>query len=90
MFIHALSENTVMLRIARKAGAMVDRAGSESDAYLTLPHETLASRMEQWVGEGAASIDYRLKQQARLVGSLVDAIGEVKSGIGDTGDTAKD
>jgi RimJ/RimL family protein N-acetyltransferase len=90
LFIHALSENTVMLRIARKAGAMVDRAGSESDAYLKLPHETLASRMEQWVGEGAASIDYRLKQQARLVGSLVDAIGEVKSGIGGTGDTAKD
>jgi len=91
LFIHALSENTAMLRIARKAGAKVERAGSESDAFLKLPHETLASQMEQWVGEGAAALDYRLKQQARLVDTLIDAIGEVKSGIGkSTGQAAKD
>lgn len=91
LFIHALSENTAMLRIARKAGAKVERAGSESDAYLKLPHETLASQVEQWVGEGAAALDYRLKQQARLVDSLIDAIGEVKSGIAKSpGRTAKD
>ena len=79
LFIHALSENTVMLRIARRAGATVERAGSESDAYLKLPHETLASQVEQWVGEGAAVIDYRLKQQARLVDTLLDGISEPKS-----------
>ncbi len=90
LFIHALSENTVMLRIARKAGAMVDRAGSESDATLKLPNETLASQVEQWVGQGAAEIDYRIKQQARMVDTLVDAIGEVKTGVGKTGHTAKD
>lgn len=82
LFIHALSENTAMLRIARKAGATVQRAGSESDAYLQLPHDTLASKVEQWVGEGAAEIDYRLKQQAHLVDSLVDALNEAKAGIG--------
>lgn len=85
LFIHALSENTVMLRIARKAGALVDRAGSESDACLTLPNETLASQMAQWVGEGAAKIDYHLKRQARLVDTWVGAIDEVKSGISKTG-----
>ena len=37
MFIHALSENTPMLRIARHAGARVQREGSESEAYLQLP-----------------------------------------------------
>lgn len=84
LFIHALSENTAMLRIARKAGATVERAGSESDAYLKLPHETLASKVEQWVGEGAAEIDYRFKQQAHLVDTLVGAINEVKAGIGKT------
>ena len=81
LFIHALSENTAMLRIARKAGATVERAGSESDAYLKLPPDTLASQVEQWVGEGAAEIDYRLKQKAHLVDSLLDAINEVKTGI---------
>ena len=82
LFIHALSENTAMLRIARKAGARVERAGSETDAFLKLPHDTLASQVEQWVGQGAAEIDYRLKQQAHVVDSVIDAIGEVRSGLG--------
>ena len=37
MYIHALTENTAMLKIARNAGATVERSGSESDAYLKLP-----------------------------------------------------
>ena len=91
LFIHALSENTTMLRIARRAGAKVERAGSESDAYLQLPNNTLASQLEQWVGDGAAEIDYRLKQQARLIDSVIDAIDEVKTGINNTsGGAAKD
>lgn len=94
MFIHALSENTTMLHIARRAGAVVQRDGSESEAFLKLPHDTLASRMEQWVGDGAAEIDYRLKQHARLVDDLLDVIGEVRQGVsgrtGRTGRAAKD
>jgi RimJ/RimL family protein N-acetyltransferase len=88
LFIHALSENTAMLRIARKAGARVERAGSETDAYLKLPHDTLASKVEQWVGEGAAELDYRLKRQAHLVDSLIDAIGAVKANMGKTNSPA--
>jgi ribosomal protein S18 acetylase RimI-like enzyme len=91
MFIHALSENTTMLHIARRAGAVVQRDGSESEAFLKLPHDTLASRMEQWVGDGAAELDYRLKQQARLVDDLLEVIGEVRQGVsGRTGRAAKD
>ncbi|MBL8352616.1 MAG: GNAT family N-acetyltransferase [Burkholderiaceae bacterium] len=82
LFIHALSENTAMLRIARKAGAQVERAGSESEAYLKLPADTLASKVEQWVGDGAAELDYRLKQQAHLVDALIDAIGDVRAHLG--------
>jgi RimJ/RimL family protein N-acetyltransferase len=81
LFIHALSENTVMLRIARRAGGIVHRSGSESDAYVQLPHDTLASKLAQWVGDGAAEVDYHLKQQARVVDAVIDAIGEVKSGM---------
>jgi len=85
LFIHALSENTAMLRIARKAGATVQRAGSESDAYLKLPPETLASQVEQLVGEGAAALDYQFKQQARFVDAMMDAISEVRTGVGKSG-----
>ena len=88
MFIHALSENTAMLHIARRAGAVVQRDGSETDAFLTLPPDTLASRMEQWVGEGAAALDYQFKQQGHLVDNLIDVIGEVRQGL--AGRAAKD
>ncbi len=88
MFIHALSENTTMLHIARRAGAVVQRDGSESEAFLKLPQDTLASRMEQWVGDGAAELDYRLKQQGRLVDTFIDAIGDVRQGL--AGRAAKD
>jgi GNAT superfamily N-acetyltransferase len=91
MFIHALSENTTMLHIARRAGAVVQRDGSESEAFLKLPHETLASRVEQWVGEGAAALDYQLKQQSRLVDGVLDMIGEVRQGVSSQlGRAAKD
>jgi hypothetical protein len=70
-----------MLHIARRAGAVVQRDGSESEAFLKLPHDTLASRMEQWVGEGAAALDYQLKQQGLLVDGLIDVIGDVRQGL---------
>jgi RimJ/RimL family protein N-acetyltransferase len=89
LFIHALSENTAMLRIARRAGAKVERAGGESDAYLKLPPETLASQVEEIVGESAAALDYQLKQQARLVDAFMDAFVEVRDGVGRSG-PAKD
>lgn len=91
LFIHALSENTAMLKIARRAGAVVERSGSESDAYLKLPEDTLASQVEQWVGQHAASIDYQLKQQAHAMDGFLDAIGEVKANLGKLpGGTTKD
>lgn len=89
LFIHALSENAPMLRIARRAGARVERAGGESEAYLKLPPETLASQVEQIVGEGAAALDYQLKQQARRVDAFMDALAEVRAGVGRSG-AAKD
>lgn len=90
LYIHALSENTTMLRIARRAGAQVVRDGAESDAYLKLPPDTLASKVEQWVGESAAAIDYRVKQGAKGVDALLDAISEVRSGITKRGNSGKD
>jgi RimJ/RimL family protein N-acetyltransferase len=71
MFIHALSENTAMIRIARNAGATLERAGSETEAYLRLPPATLDSRMTELLEEQVAQADYRLKQQAkRFLGFL--------------------
>lgn len=79
LLIHALSENTPMLRIARAAGAEVVREGSESQALLKLPADTVASQVEQMVETGAAEWDYRLKQQARRMERLKAALSALSS-----------
>jgi GNAT superfamily N-acetyltransferase len=81
LFIHALSENTAMLKIAKNAGATVERDGSESEAWLRLPPETMASRVEQMIDDQAAEVDYQLKLNASRVQSLMDTISEVKAHI---------
>lgn len=81
MIIHALSENTAMLRIARKAGATVVREGSEAEARLRLPPETLGSHLEALVEQQAAEFDYQLKSQAQRLDQFVDMLVEVKQGL---------
>ena len=44
--IHALSENTAMLRIVRSAGATIERNGAESEARLKLPNEDMSTRLD--------------------------------------------
>jgi len=77
MLIHALSENAAMLNIARKAGARIERIGSESEAFLKLPLANLDSRMTEMVEEQMAQTDYHFKVQAKkfrdFVATLQDA-----------------
>lgn len=65
MHIHALSENTAMLRIARAAGARVLRDGSEAEAYLQLPAPTFDSRLSELLQEQFAQMDYGVKSHAQ-------------------------
>ncbi|PXW96975.1 acetyltransferase (GNAT) family protein [Sphaerotilus hippei] len=74
LFIHALSENTVMLRIARQAGASVQREGSESEAWLQLPPVTLRTRAEALLARHLAQLNYAYKLQTRQICRLVDRL----------------
>lgn len=85
LVIHALSENTAMLKIARRAGARVERSGSEAEARLKLPPEDLISNVEQLVGDQAAEIDYRLKRHAQQLDVLFQGISNVRSRLGGGG-----
>ncbi len=76
LFIHALSENTAMLRIARNAGAVIERMGSDAEAFLRLAPASLGSRMTEIVEDHYAQIDYRLKAQSK---QLVDILSAIKS-----------
>ncbi|GAC1354057.1 MAG: GNAT family N-acetyltransferase [Variovorax sp.] len=81
MFIHALSENAAMLKIARNGGAVLERHGSETEAYLRLPPATLDSRMSEIVDEQVALTDYRLKQQARNFREFLATLQEMRRGV---------
>ncbi len=83
LFVHALSENTAMLKIARHAGAIVERDGSESEAFLRLPAATLDSRMSALVQEQLGLTDYRLKAQAKQFWDLLASVQEVRRGVQD-------
>ena len=81
LFIHALSENTAMLKIARNAGATMERAGGETDAFLRLPPATLDSRVSEMVEEQFAQTDYRLKVQAKNFLEFLSGVQEVRKGV---------
>ncbi len=83
MFIHALSENTPMLKIARKAGARVERDGSESDAYLSLPAANLDSQVNELLEEGMADLDFQIKSRAKQFLQLLRTLQEVRRGVRD-------
>ena len=84
LFVHALSENAAMLHIARKAGARVERDGSESQGWLELPPDTMLSRLGQLVDNRASELDYRFKRHAYRLECLLEAVGEVREQLGRT------
>lgn len=80
-FIHALSENVAMLKIARNGGAKVQRDGSESEAYLMLPQATLDSQVTGLLQEHMAELDYQLKLQAQQFRQWLGLAQEVRQGV---------
>lgn len=86
LFIHALSENAAMLKIARKAGATVVRSGSESEAHLQLPEATLDSRMSEIALEQFAEIDFHLKSRAKQFWAFLDSLQEIRRGVRESRD----
>ena len=74
IFIHALSENTPMLKIARAAGAVVTRDGSESEAHLRLRQPTLDTRITEIVHEQLAQADYHMKERAHHLRTVLASL----------------
>lgn len=68
LFIHALSENAAMLKIARNAGATVESFGGEVEAHLQLPRQDFSERVENAVKDAVENsvgeVDFRLKLRA--------------------------
>ncbi|WP_326538992.1 GNAT family N-acetyltransferase [Pseudorhodoferax sp.] len=82
LIIHALSDNAPMLKIARAAGATLERDGPDATAVLKLPPDDLGSHLSQLVGTQAAAVDYGLKVHATQIDRLVRSVRGLLSGAG--------
>ena len=89
LFIHALSENTAMLKIARRAGAVIERDGSESQAHLRLPPADFDSRVTELLNQQVAVTDYHLKAQAHQFWGFLAMLQEIRRGVRDARDRAR-
>jgi GNAT superfamily N-acetyltransferase len=65
MYVHVLSENTAMLKIARRAGASVVRDGAESEAHLSLMPPTFQTQIAEIIEEHLAQANYHFKVQTK-------------------------
>lgn len=65
LVIHALTENRPMLKIAARAGATVETNGADSEAWLRLPKDNLASHLEGNAQDLGAELVFHWKAQAR-------------------------
>ena len=79
MFIHALSENTAMLKIAKNSGAFVVHEGAETQAYLTLPSPTFDSRVTELIEDRVGQTDYALKVQAKQFWSVLHELQAIRA-----------
>ena len=81
LFIPALSENTGMLKIARSAGATIERDGSESEAHLRVPSADFDSRITELVNEQVARTNYHLKVQAKQFWSVLHRLQAISQDV---------
>lgn len=81
IYIHALSENAPMIRIARKSGAILERDGSETEAYLRLPKRDLDSRVTEILVDQFAKTNYIVKEDAKKFWDFLTKVDEIRQGV---------
>jgi len=81
MYIHALSENAPMIRIARKGGAKIERDGSETEAFLSLPKRNFDSRVTEFVADQYAKTNYSIKEDAKRFWNFLSKVQEIRAGV---------
>ncbi len=78
LFIHALSENTAMIRIAKRNGATLERQGSETEAHLLLAPATVESRVDEFLDERIAQFDFEMKLQAKQFWDFLASVQAIR------------
>jgi GNAT superfamily N-acetyltransferase len=63
LFMHCLTENTAMMRLARRQGMDIVTEAGEADAWLKLPPADAGSHFGEVFAQRVALFDYALKSQ---------------------------
>jgi GNAT superfamily N-acetyltransferase len=71
LFIHALSENTAMISIAKRHGATLERQGSETECYVKLPLGDFNSLMIEWSSQFISQSNLKLHEQSNRFWSFL-------------------
>lgn len=74
LWMHCLSENATMMRIARRAGMAIVVDAGEADARLALPPPDPASVVGEFSADQVALLDYALKAQVAAIARVADAV----------------
>ena len=64
LFVHCLTENAAMMRLARRHGMQIGAHAGEADAWLRLPPADAASHFGEVFAQRVALFDYALKSHA--------------------------
>jgi hypothetical protein len=81
ILIHALSENTPMLKIARKAGATLERDGAETQALLKVPKGSLKTRIAELFTDQYAQTNYSIKEDVKNFWYFLNQVQEIREGV---------
>jgi GNAT superfamily N-acetyltransferase len=65
LYVHCLTSNKAMMRLAQKAGMSIEYAHGDADAYLKLPPANPSTIVEEAANEQWADMDYALKQNLK-------------------------
>ena len=81
ILIHALSENAPMIKIARRAGATLERDGSETQALLSVPKRNLESRITEFLTDQYAQTNYQIKEDVQNFWNFWVQVQEIRQGV---------
>ncbi len=81
IYIHALSENAPMLKIAKKHGAVLHREGSETEAYVELGKPTIDTQLMELMSEQYARTNYDIKNQMKKFWDFIKDVQEIRDGV---------
>ncbi len=77
LVIHALTENRPMLKIAMRAGARLETSGADSEAWLSLPPDSLATHLEGLAQDLGAELVLRIRAQSLRIRAWIERLFSV-------------